>query len=591
MHVLIQQTRTSLAKPTVAPESPLDLPRGSRALKRLLLGLTLAVACVRASAEAPRAAVFSERLPGRNEAFAREIAAQISAAGYAVEFIGVSVLTNASALLTRGFDLLALPEARLLPAAAVPAIENYLKQGGDLLALGLPAWESALFELDGQWISRADFDAAIASRRPERLLFDFATADLRQWQRTCDSSTVTTRHEIAPDGSGKALHVTLEKLTGWDTFMSPPLANHFPPGHTLTCFRARGTPHTKQLALEWTERDGSRWIATVDLTPEWKNYALLPEAFKAWEPPPTRRDKNDGFRPQNAARFVVGLAHSHTALEASPYEYWIAEIGTAPNPFGNARLPSEFKPPHLESGSPGYQFFPISGVVGISAATITAAQSRRSVRVLTNAATAPLVAIHPRPRGVGFNQDRAYRWEPLLVANDASSHDYRGAVAALLVHVKPPFRGGVWAVFTPADASFYRQPGVQDCLRQSLARMRRGIFLAEGGAEFFTSFPGQDFNVGARIVNFGRGAATNLAVAVEFESRPGRTVRTAKRTTLALAPGESQTVETRASLQSEREKLVRVAVCVGGEAVDSLAHEVATWRPRAKPDRRLNRPR
>ncbi len=33
------------------------------------------------------------------------------------------------------------------PASSVAAIENYLKQGGDLLALGLPAWDKPLFEV------------------------------------------------------------------------------------------------------------------------------------------------------------------------------------------------------------------------------------------------------------------------------------------------------------------------------------------------------------------------------------------------------------------------------------------------------------
>jgi hypothetical protein len=199
-------------------------------------------------------------------------------------------------------------------------------------------------------------------------------------------------------------------------------------------------------------------------------------------------------------------------------------------------------------------------------------------------ATQDLQGIHPRPRGVGFNQDRAYRWEPLLVARDAATDDYRGAVAALLVHVKPPYRGGVWAVFTPAEAGFYRQPVVQDCLRQTLARMRRGVFLVEGGAEFFTVFPEQSFAFGARVANFGRETATNLSLAVAVSDAKGKQTRVVTGAELSLAPGEERTCEANTSLRREAETLVRASLQADGHALDSLSHDIGIWRPKTKPE-------
>lgn len=545
----------------------------------VLLAWAFAVAAVNCQA-APallRAAVFSDRPPGGDETFAREIAGQVSAAGYAVEFIGVSALTNISTLSVERLDLLVLPKAQSLPAVAAPAIEGYVKQGGDLLALGLPAWESALFDLNGQWVSRKSIDTTLATQKPQHLIFDFAYADLSLWRRTTDNASSTARHEVVADGDGKTLHVAIEKITGWDTFMSPALTHSFPPGHTLTCFRAKGTSQTRQLALEWTERDGSRWIATVDLTPEWKNYALPPEAFKAWEPPPIRRGKGDCFQPENGAHFVVGLAHSHTALESGPYEYWVADIGTAPSPFGNARLPDQFNPPHLESISPGYQFFPITTPVKIGSA--------ETGRAFTSAVTEKLVGIHPRPRGVGFNQNRAYRWEPLLAAHDARNEDYRGAVAALLVHVQAPFRGGVWAVFTPSETEFYRQPVVKECLRQTLARMRRGVFLTEGGAESFTVFEDQPVSVGARAVNFGLQRQNSLALRVRAKPVSGKGEFFPTGSLLAVSPGE--TAESSEMWQPERWPAggwqVVSELFADGQLVDQISHDLHVWRPKPKP--------
>ena len=536
---------------------------------------------VHAAGSAPQAAVFTDPLPGRDETFAREIGAQVSAAGYAVEFIGVNVLTNAEGLTARKFDLLVLTGARSLPASSVPAIEGYLKRGGDLLALGLPAWDSPLFELNCRWLSRAGFNEALAALRPAQVLFDFAQADLKAWNRTSDNPTNRVRHEVVASDGGRALHVAIEKLTGWDTYQSPALTNAFPVGQTLTCFRARGTKHTKQLALEWTERDGSRWIATVDLTPEWRSYTLPPEAFKAWQPPPSRSGKNDGFRPQDAARFVVGLAHSHTAVEGLEQEYWFANLGTAANPFGNARLPDEFKPPHLESVSPAYQFFPITTGTVIRAVADPLIR-RTSEKMETGATPVLLTGMHPRPRGVGFNQERQYRWEPLLAACDATDDDYRAAVAALLVHARPPYGGGVWAAFTPVEPEFYRQPLVRSCLRETLARMRRGVFLIEGGAEFFTTFPKQQFKVGAQVANFGSEGVTILSVAIDFDNGNRAGWRGAIRTQLNLAPGQLEAVETRTALVAGVEKFVETSLVAGTNVIDRLRHEVAVWTPKAK---------
>ena len=134
----------------------------------VFLGVLAVVGLVRAQAgpEAgqPRAAVFSESLPGFDQALAGEIGGQVKAAGYATEFIGTTVLTNQTLLTAKSYDLLVLPGARALPMAAAPAIKSYLREGGDLLALGLPAWQSPVYRVRGEWISRQGYEQTIATQ-------------------------------------------------------------------------------------------------------------------------------------------------------------------------------------------------------------------------------------------------------------------------------------------------------------------------------------------------------------------------------------------------------------------------------------------
>jgi hypothetical protein len=60
----------------------------------LILGLCVSPHGRIAAALTPRAAVFNDRWTRHDETFARDIARQVSAAGYTVEFVGVTSLTN-----------------------------------------------------------------------------------------------------------------------------------------------------------------------------------------------------------------------------------------------------------------------------------------------------------------------------------------------------------------------------------------------------------------------------------------------------------------------------------------------------------------
>src|ERR1035438_8046075 len=56
--------------------------------------------------EPPRAAVFSDALPGFDQTLTREISGQLQAAGYTAEFITSDGLTNQKVLTAKRYDLL-----------------------------------------------------------------------------------------------------------------------------------------------------------------------------------------------------------------------------------------------------------------------------------------------------------------------------------------------------------------------------------------------------------------------------------------------------------------------------------------------------
>ena len=537
---------------------------------------------------ADRAAVWLADVPGGDPVWAQELAGQVRAAGYAVETLDSITLTNVTQIDTNSFALLVLPNARILPVESVAAITHFLGQGGHLMALGLTAWETPTFRLGDRWLTQAAYQAGLAAQPVEHRLVDFAAENATNWVRHSNQPGHPATREIVPSLNGAALRVRLDSLDGWDTVEPPARSWVWEPEQSLTCFRARGNTATRQLALEWTEADGSRWIATVDLKPEWQNFALPPSAFRPWQPPPARGGPGDQVNLRHVARFTVGLAVSHTAFDPGPLEYEFADFGTARNPFGDAPLPASVALPRLESLSPAYQCFALTTPVSVRPPPWQALV-RETASTTHNGGvrwSSDGRALHPRPRGVGWRQKGSGRWQPILVARDADTDEYRGAVGVLLAPDDAPGSLGTWAVFTPADAAFYRQAPVHDWLGRTLRRLRAGAFLTEGGAEYFTLFPDQPVQLGARIRNFrpDRELQAEVMLTVLPQREGPELLR--HRAPVTVAPGATEVVETlwNPAAWPTGGCVVAVQLLVNGRLVDELYHELNRWEPKRNPE-------
>lgn len=530
----------------------------------------------------PRALVWQADVPGGSPALVRYLTDVVDEAGYAVAYLESTALTNTAGLTAADCDLLVLPDARLLPVESIGAISEFLKQGGNLLALGLTAWERPTFRLAGRWMSRAEYDDALARVRPEHLLLDLRVEDVSRWLRHSNAPQHPAERELVNDG-GPAVRVRLGTMDGWDTLEIPNRPWRFAPGQTLTCFRAKGNPVAKQLAVEWIERDGSRWIATVNLTTEWTHYALPPEAFRPWQPPSGRGGAGDRLDVQNLARFTIGLAHTHTAIGSGALEYWFADLGTAANPFGENAPPTLPAIPRLESLAPGYQAYPITTPVHVQPRGRWADEVLSPDIGLTPApdAFSNLRALHPRPRGVGWKQGRPWRWEPCLDAQDAASGESRGAIGVMVAQVEQ----GVWLLLTPDEPVFYTNAAVRASLTRQLGRLRNGLFLTEGGAEFFTLFPGQTVPLGARVRNRSRIRAQGVELQITVRARDADHELFRHRAVVEVAPGSEAAVETSWAAPSgpSGRAAVRVQLRQRGVVVDELSHELNRWEPRDSP--------
>ncbi|MGC8862889.1 MAG: hypothetical protein ACP5R5_08960, partial [Armatimonadota bacterium] len=515
-------------------------------------------------------------MAGENANLVEALSAEIGRAGYSVTRIDFRALCDASALSPSRFDLLVLPDAGALPVRSMPVLEGYLKGGGDIIALNTPMWQRALMEHDGRWLTRDEYQRETAAALPAHVIFDFASTGISDWQRSSNDVSIesTWRTEDAGPGPGLcSLHVSIPKLTGWDTLHHEAGPKPFAVGDTLTVFSAKGGPNTGQLAIEWIENDGSRWIAVVPLTTEWRQYMLAPGDFRFWQSNPSRGFSGDRFKPENAARISVGLAFTHTAsVGEGPHEYWIGPIGTAKITAELGEILGASETPRLDTLSPGYKLFDCRDVAALRV---------RSDQAIVDAADLPLPkvirSVQPRPTGGGFDKGRAWRWIPLVEARSAAG-EWRGVPAALTIHADGPYKGGVWASFGVGDTEWYASPAVLKLIGQIARRMRDPVFLVDGGAQFYTYFVGQEVRLGVRAANLG-GAGVDLKASVVV-SRGGRPTVVAHAWKIALGPGETRSVSDVARINWSSDGLSVTAELVRDrKVIDRVVHEIHLWQP------------
>jgi len=402
-------------------------------------------------------------------------------------------------------DLLVLADARRLPATVVRATMSYLRARGKLLALGAPAFGHLLIRSPEGYVSEdryAEVLHRMVSKHPIRLAPD-------GWRRACfnprraASIEPLSRERDADEDAAGAWTVTTD-LEGWDNF-SQPIGGAFAEGETLFCFRARGDAHTPQLSIECRERDGSRWIATVELRDAWQRYVLRPRDFVYWpDAAVARGGMGDCFRPDRAASVSIGLSHSHTPqCEPGRHTFQFGDLATAADPSWEQ---SEYRVPNVEALCPSYMLYPLVGTASLRPAHGVAEPAFGGAASSVRFAAAGYSAVW-REGGIGLDRGRACRWVPLVDAHDARG-DRRGALAWLTLG-QTALPGAIWANVGLAEpeAIFADTPDAA-VLRATVARaaraMARGCFLLEAGSRHFSYRPGETIELGALVINTGR---------------------------------------------------------------------------------------
>ncbi len=437
----------------------------------------------------------------QNGRLAARLERLLARAGYAVTPVKWDQLQT-DRLSTANLDLVILADARRLPAAGVPMIEAYLRAGGKLLAIGGPAFGELLRKTPRGYVNQEHYMAALydsLDRHPLKL-------SAGAWVRGTNAPERPGR--MGRDG--RAWKASLD-LDGWDQF-GQPITGQFAEGRTLLCFQARGDARTPQLFVECTEKDESRWMATIELSTQWQSVVLRPADFRYWPDSPVHRgQRGDHFNPANVARIQIGVDRGNTSCcPLGPHVLWFRDLATASDPNPNQ---AQVGLPRIEGLSPSYALYGVPGPLSLRPAEghPEGTRSTFSSEVLSencllsrkNGSVPVVFSPVPRETGIGFDRHRACRWIRVLDGYDAAGRN-RGAVVWLMVG-EGLLPGAVWGDFGVSDPEAMVQgsasPVLQAALSDTVKATTDGCFLLEAGSRYFSYKPGETIELGALVGN------------------------------------------------------------------------------------------
>lgn len=521
-------------------------------------------------------AVLVDDLPGLEAGFAKRVQGALEQAGLPTVALTAEQVANPGLLTTDHFHTLVLPNSAVYPAAGARAFERFLVQGGDVIALGAPAFREPLRRVDGQWVTTQQLQDRRRRQPTDKVLYDFESGQGGDWGYTSGGGSPAQYEVVAggANGTGHALHCVIPNFTSWNTLLAPPLPALPGSEPLLTTFWARGDSATTALAVEWVERDGSRWIATVPLTTQWQRHALAAEDFRYWQDSSSkgRGGAGDRLHVGNAQELTFGLATTHTRIGGGRKEFWVDEIGVARDPVPEAGLLGQLDLTPLELLFPQYKFHRVS-----NAARLQVSDKQTLLPAADLPVPADLMSVQPRPQGTGFNKERKWRFVPLLEARDRSG-EVCGTPACLLLNRTGRLQRSCLATFAlPVEAC--DNPRVLKLVADLARRLRQGSFLFEGGAEFYTYWDGQEVNLGAHTFDATATPVPDLKVRLTVNDGQ----REVFRSELPVRDGEASCQWRPGHFAADTYQVTCELRDRSGEVLDRLSHPLLVWRPSAQP--------
>lgn len=556
---------------------------------RMMLAAGLALAAEVAFGACGRVAVLDMGLEaGVTNRFgcASAPAAFVRALGgtYDVRVVPHSAAIADGAFDTARTDLLVIPSGALFPQDAAKAIVDYLKKGGLLLTAGGYAFDEPLVFDKGKW--RLSSEPTLPSPVCTNLL---VLPPPEAWTHiTFPGSLTEVTEERAPDGH-RAMKISTKRLLRYNlgTMSVSPKSVA---GSSALGFRAKADPALKTFRVEIAERDGTRWMANIPASADWKEYGLSWDTFMFHGDSPTKKTRGkagDHVRFHEAARISFGVTHGNDNPLRVPHALWVADVKTGDDPLAAKRTYPEHqawintrnyprgwrdepRPDQIGVFSPAYR---LEGVAGIRNDPATADLFAPFARTGDFGGWDASAMLTPKINGHAKNR-AAYR--PVLACRDEEGN-LRGRAACLVYHYDGIFKGSSWALFGIDNRDLFASPEADGLLRDMVDALFRRVYLAVTAPVWTCYRPGETATFATHVKNFSPGAASGTVV-FTLADEQGEVVRRVERPFSAASRTDQRlTLDWPVPADAKDFYRLKAELVMDGRTVDRETTAIAVW--------------
>jgi hypothetical protein len=392
--------------------------------------------------------------------------------GFAAEYITYENLCSEGGL--DKYDCLVLTDSTRFPVLGHDNLLAFLKRGSDMVLLGGMAFKDELWLIDNKWGTASQH--LKSTKSPDNvscheILFDFEDGDWQKWKRGATKKENPTVLLSEEGTVGNCMKMEIKNISDWqwDNFTSM-VPKEIPASHNAFVFHARATKQTKHLIFEVIEKNRSRWISSVEITPDWQEYIVVPEDFKLFEQNTSGNQKDTKLNIADVNDISLGLAYGIMQYVSGDHTIWIDQLTT-----GKLKLPNEFSKKIKPLGLPifedrdAYYYKDSPSIVTYEKQDILKTRLK-------------MASCYTGISAIAFEYPEVSRYIPLLSVQDKYSRNV-GFASGLLINYAGDFKNSDWLLFGVDSTAFYCSKEFLDVTIELLNKMKQGTLATKFAEE------------------------------------------------------------------------------------------------------------
>lgn len=469
--------------------------------------------------------------------------------------------------------------ANVMPSSAGQALLDYMGEGGRVLLLGGPAFETILYDSGSGWMTEDEAIKNIMDNLTEdqkALFFDTSSAsNVNKITRNAPNKSIPCELKVADYGhedTSRQLYYSVESVEGYDNIFLPvSVRGEY---NAIGFWVKSDDPNTDNLYLEVVDTAGCRWSSGVSVTTEWEYRIVYASDL------PLRSDSKASEDTVvdigSLSRMCIGFEGNN----ATSKSFMISEPSLL---YLDSSL-DIFHEITLDHVAPMYEQYPIT-----NAANVFAGENQVFVSERDYVVPETLISCHPGRQGTGYDKNTNHRFIPLLRVTDEKGL-HSGYAAWLTIYsstsqkANGALEGSMLGCFSAVSDDFYDANGIAAVV-ETVQAMSRNSFLVDGGTTEYT-YVAEDTDTimaGANFINLDGVQPDGLVTKVELYSgnKLLETISSEKFSPTNKRNGV-KAVAANYELTSEKPDRAVATLTLDGVVIDKIEQEINYWS--AKPE-------